>query len=104
MKNISKQQRLDAERRFNELKKHPHLRAQAIADHYTKIAMVADDLRKMTSYNICACGPPSEIVREVDAISERIAEYHLQDFGIPLDWDGHFTITQEASLTKQQIL
>jgi hypothetical protein len=68
------------------LASHPHLQAEAIANHYSKLATMAMDLRRMVELRKCASAPTPEMDWAIKSVSEKFAEHHLADFGIELSW------------------
>jgi len=69
------------------LQSHPHLQAEAIADHYSKLASMAMDLRKMVDFRRTIIGAASpEIDESIDCLRKQFVEHHRADFGIELAW------------------
>lgn len=74
-------------RKRNHLLRYPHLQAEAIAEHYTKLAMIAMDLRHLTNMRRHADHDNTEIDWAINNITDGIKRQHLEDFGIPLEWE-----------------
>jgi hypothetical protein len=76
---------MKAAQKFHLLANHPHLQAEAIADHYSKLAAVAMDLRKMVDIRRHTGGSP-EMDRCIERLAKEFADHHREDFGIELSW------------------
>ncbi len=66
----------------------PHLQAEAIANHYTKLATIAFDLRRLVELRKHSCATGQEMVWAIQSVTEKFAEQHLADFGIELSWNS----------------
>ena len=74
--------------KYHRLQAHPHLRAEAIADHYSKLATVAMELRKLVEMRRYHGASP-EGDRAIEHLTEEFVKHHLTDFGIELSWKSH---------------
>jgi len=76
-----------SERKFHLLANHPHLQAEAIADHYSSLAAVAMDMRKMVELRRRSGGSP-EMDRCIERLTKEFVDHHREDFGIELSWSN----------------
>ena len=78
---------LKAAKRFHDLKTHPHLQAEAIAHHYSKLVAMAMTLRELVDSRKHYQGSTIELDECIDRLKCEIIAHHRDDFGIELDWD-----------------
>lgn len=77
---------LKAAQRFDMLTKHPHLRAEVIANHYASLAMMAVDLHSMVELRKTIGEPVDNLDEVIDTLVSKFTDYHMRDFGIELAW------------------
>jgi len=68
------------------LTEHPHLQAEAIALHYTKLAGVARELSRLVDYSNYPTGKSGDVQEAIKMIVADIKREHEKDFGIELNW------------------
>jgi hypothetical protein len=78
---------MKAAEKFHRLQAHPHLRAEVIADHYSKLAATAMELEKLVDMRRRYAGSP-EMDRCIERLAEEITNHHRADFGIELSWQN----------------
>lgn len=80
---------MEGQQAYSMLRDHPHLQAERIAGHYTKLAQMAMQLRMIVERRNEACLRGEDHVNTDDVIARMVEEIkgsHRQDFGIPLEW------------------
>lgn len=78
---------MKAAEKYHRLQEHPHLRAEAIADHYSKLAATSMELRKMVEMRRHHGGSP-EMDRCIERLAKEFVDHHREDFGIELSWQN----------------
>lgn len=73
--------------KFHRLQAHPHLQAEAIADHYSKLASMSMDLHKLVDMRRRYGGSP-ETDRCIERLAKEFVDHHREDFGIELSWQN----------------
>ena len=76
---------MKAAQKFHLLANHPHLQAEAISDHYTKLAAVAVHLRELVGMRRYHKSSPA-MDEMIERLTKEITEHHRADFGIELSW------------------
>ena len=87
---------MKAAQKFHLLAAHPHLQPEAIADHYTKLAAVAMQLRELVGMHRYHKSSP-EMDAAIQRLTKEITEHHRVDFGIELSWQNARAMAQGAS-------
>jgi hypothetical protein len=83
----SRYETMRAAEKFHRLQAHPHLQAEAIADHYSKLAAMSMELRKMVEIRKNVEGCP-ELDRCIESLAKKFVDHHREDFGIELSWQN----------------
>lgn len=81
----SRYEAMKSAEKFHRLQAHPHLQAEAIADHYSKLAVMSMELRKLVDMRRYS-GGSSEMDRCIERLTKEFVGQHREDFGIELSW------------------
>lgn len=88
--------RIEGEQTRLRLARHPECQAEAIGYHYMRLATLAIHLLELTKIRRLD-GPDKDTDAIIGMLMEDIAEAHLKDLGIPLEWKRDETVYRLTS-------
>lgn len=93
----SRIEKVKAAQKFHLLATHTHTQPEAIADHYTKLAAVAMQLRELVGMRHTHAPEMDAVIKK---LTKEITDHHRADFGLELSW-RHLIGEDEAEIAAR---